>query len=114
MKNHRTRGRVRPNSLLISQEGSDSAQGQWTESEDQALVASGFERQHDQEADLWSKDGVWYGRNAALQKLGQKPLASSSFREDLMPETRSALVRYPCIGTATGGIHRDTASANQQ
>jgi hypothetical protein len=77
MKNHhRTRGRVRPNSLLIRQVGSDSAEGPWTDSDDQALVASGFERRHDEEADLWSKDGVWFGRNAALQKLGQKPLAS--------------------------------------
>jgi hypothetical protein len=76
MKNHRTRGRVRPNSLLIRQEGSDSAEGQWTDSEDQTLVASGFERQHDEEADLWSKDGVLFGRNAALQNSGQKPLAS--------------------------------------
>jgi hypothetical protein len=74
MKNQRT-PRVRPNSLPTSQEGSASGEEQWTEKENQALVASGFER-HDQEADLWSKDGVLYGRNAALQNLGQKPLAS--------------------------------------
>ena len=47
-KNQRTRGRVRPNSLLIRQEGSDSAEEQWTEeSENRALIGAGFE-QHSQ------------------------------------------------------------------
>jgi hypothetical protein len=69
--------RDRPNSLPTRQEGNDSAQEQWTASEERALIGAGFERQ-DEEADLWSKDGVLYGRNAALQKvgIGEKPLAS--------------------------------------
>jgi hypothetical protein len=39
---------------------------QWTERENQALVAAGFESA-DEEVGLWSKDGVWFGRKAALQ-----------------------------------------------
>ncbi len=39
---------------------------QQTESENQALVAAGFETT-DGEDDLWGKEGVWFGRNAALQ-----------------------------------------------
>jgi hypothetical protein len=76
MKNHHTTTRVRSNSLLIRQEGNASGEVQWTEeSENQALVADGFETSGE-EADLWSKDGVLFGRNAALQNSGQKPLAS--------------------------------------
>jgi hypothetical protein len=74
MKDQRT-SRVHPNSLPTSQEGSDSGEEQWTERENRVLRTAGFERQ-DEEADLWSQDGVLYGRNAALQNLGQKPLAS--------------------------------------
>jgi hypothetical protein len=37
-----------------------------TERENQLLVAAGFEST-DEEEDLWTKEGVWYGRNAALQ-----------------------------------------------
>jgi hypothetical protein len=69
MKYQRTsRVRPRPNSLLVGQEGSDSGEEQWTESENQALVAEGF-HSSGEEDDLWSKDGVWFGRNAALQNL---------------------------------------------
>ncbi len=39
---------------------------QQTERENQALVAAGFVTT-DGEDDLWSKEGVWFGRNAALQ-----------------------------------------------
>jgi hypothetical protein len=40
---------------------------QRTERENQALIAAGFESTA-QEDDLWrSKDGVWFGRNAAMQ-----------------------------------------------
>ena len=39
---------------------------QQTERENQVLVVAGFVPT-DQEDDLWSKDGVWFGRNAALQ-----------------------------------------------
>ena len=39
---------------------------QGTERENQLLVAAGFDST-DEEEDLWGKDGVWYGRNAALQ-----------------------------------------------
>jgi hypothetical protein len=37
--------------------------------ENQALMAMGFEPTR--EDDLWRKDGVWFGRNAALQKARQ-------------------------------------------
>jgi hypothetical protein len=37
--------------------------------ENQALLTTGFEPTH--EDDLWKKDGVWFGRNAALQKARQ-------------------------------------------
>jgi hypothetical protein len=65
MKYQRT-PRVRPNSLLIWQGGSDSGEGPGTERENRDLVAGGFESPG-VEDDLWSKDGVWFGRNAALQ-----------------------------------------------
>ncbi len=39
---------------------------QQTERENQVLVGAGF-GPTGQEDDLWSKDGVWFGRNAALQ-----------------------------------------------
>ena len=75
MKNQRT-SRVHPNSVLIWQWESGSGQGPWTEeSDNRALGIAGFER-HDEEADLWSKDGVLFGRNAALQNSGRTPLAS--------------------------------------
>jgi hypothetical protein len=74
MKDQRT-PRVPPNSLPIRQGGSASGEEQWTEKENLALAAAGFELSGE-EADMWSKDGVWFGRNAALQNLGQKPLAS--------------------------------------
>jgi hypothetical protein len=70
MKDHHT-SRVRPNSLLIRREGSDSEKEQWTEEgENRALVAASFESTDDED-DLWKKDGVWFGRNAALQR-GQR------------------------------------------
>jgi hypothetical protein len=65
MKYQRTT-RVRPNSLVIWQGGSDSAEGPWPEGEDRDLVAGGFDRSGEEDG-LWSKDGVWFGRNAALQ-----------------------------------------------
>jgi hypothetical protein len=43
---------------------------QVTERENQLLVAAGFEST-DEEDDVWIKDGVWYGRKAALQSAGQ-------------------------------------------
>ena len=67
MKYQRTsRVRPRPNSLLVGQEGSDSGEEQWTEGEDRDLVAGGFDRSGEEDG-LWSKDGVWFGKNAALQ-----------------------------------------------
>ena len=77
MKDHRTtRRRVRSNSLLIRHEGNASEEEQWTEeSENRALVANGFESTSEGD-DLWSKDGVLFGRNAALQNAGQTPLTS--------------------------------------
>ena len=64
-----TRGRPRPNSLLIRQGGSASREGPWTERENRDLAAGGFESPGEED-DLWSKDGVWFGRKAALQNLG--------------------------------------------
>jgi hypothetical protein len=61
--------RVPENSLLIWQGGSDSEEGPWTERENRELVAAGFESPGEEDH-LWRKDGVWFGRNAALQKLG--------------------------------------------
>ena len=52
---------------------------QRTERENQLLVAAGFEST-DEEEDLWSKDGVWYGRNAVLQSA-QRTLCTSIDRE---------------------------------
>jgi hypothetical protein len=37
--------------------------------EEKALVAASFESTDDED-DLWKKDGVWFGRNAALQQGG--------------------------------------------
>jgi hypothetical protein len=68
MKYQRT-PRVRPDHVLIWQEGSASREGPRTERENRDLVAGGFESPGEED-DLWSKDGVWFGRNAALQNLG--------------------------------------------
>ncbi len=38
--------------------------------EHSALVGAGFEPTEDE--DLWSKDGVWYGKEAALQHAWQE------------------------------------------
>jgi hypothetical protein len=76
MKDHRTTTRVRPNRLLMRQEGSYSGGEYWTERENRALVAAGFEPPPYEEDDMWSKDGVLFGRSAALQNSGQRPLAS--------------------------------------
>jgi hypothetical protein len=43
---------------------------QVTERENQVLVAAGFEST-DEEDNVWIKDGVWFGRKAALQSAGQ-------------------------------------------
>ncbi len=63
---------VHPNRLVIWQGGSGSGEGAWTERENQALVAGGFESSDDED-NLWSKDGVWFGRKAALQNSRQTP-----------------------------------------
>jgi hypothetical protein len=65
MKYQRTT-RGRPNSLLVWQGGSGSGEGPWTERENRDLIGGGFESASEGD-DLWSKDGVWFGRNAALQ-----------------------------------------------
>jgi hypothetical protein len=52
---------------------------QVTERENQLLVAAGFEST-DEEDDLWTKDGVWFGRRAALQSARQT-LRESTGRE---------------------------------
>ncbi len=84
MTYQRTTTRVRPNSLLVWQGGSDSGEEQWTDSENRNLVAGGFDRSGEED-DLWSKDGVWYGRNAALQSARRTLRASTGrnvFDED--------------------------------
>jgi hypothetical protein len=43
--------------------------GRWAESEKQALVAAGFVLMNEKD-DLWSKDGVLFGRKAALDSAG--------------------------------------------
>ena len=58
------------------QEGIYLGAGQWAESENRVLVATGFALTHE-ETDLWSKDGVLYGRKAALESAGL-PLHLSS------------------------------------
>ena len=82
-----TRGRPRPNSLLIRQGGSGSASGEgpWTERENRDLAAGGFESPGE-EYDLWSKDGVWFGRKAALQNLGQTRHPSIAKDKDVSDE----------------------------
>lgn len=49
---------------------------QGTERENQVLVAAGFEST-DEEDDLWRKDDVWFGRNAAMQSARRTLLAST-------------------------------------
>ena len=55
--------------MYYTQEGEMGAK-RGTERENQLLVAAGYEST-DQEDDLWTKDGVWFGRNAALQSARQ-------------------------------------------
>jgi hypothetical protein len=52
---------------------------QRTERENQALIAAGFESTGEED-DLWSKDGVWFGGNAALQSA-RRTLRASTGRE---------------------------------
>ena len=52
------------------QEGIYLGGGRWATSENQALDATGFALTHE-EADLWSKDDVLFGRKAALESAGQ-------------------------------------------
>jgi hypothetical protein len=49
---------------------------QWAQRENQALVAAGFEQTYE-ENDLWIKDGVWFGRNAARQRA-RRTLSTST------------------------------------
>ena len=49
---------------------------QWAQRENQALVAAGFEPTGE-ENDLWIKDGLWFGRNAALQSA-RRTLSTTS------------------------------------
>ena len=86
MKDQRTtQGRPRPNSLLIKQGGSDSGEGPWTERENRDLVGGGFETSGEED-DLWSKDGVWFGRRAALQNLGYTSHPSTAKDKDVSDE----------------------------
>ena len=52
---------------------------QRTERENQALIAVGFESTGEED-DLWIKDGVWFGRRAALQSA-RRSLRESTGRE---------------------------------
>ena len=86
MKYQRTTPRVRPrpNSLLVWQGGSDSGEGPWIEGENGDLVGGGFETSGEED-DLWGKDGVWYGRNAALQSA-RRTLRATTGRDVLDEE----------------------------
>lgn len=55
----------------IWQGESASPEALWIERENRTLVAAGFESS-DEEDNLWSKEGVWFGRNAALQNAWQE------------------------------------------
>jgi hypothetical protein len=52
---------------------------QRTQKENQLLVAAGFEST-DEADDLWIKDDVWFGRNAALQSA-RRTLRTNTGRE---------------------------------
>jgi hypothetical protein len=67
------------------QEGIYLGAGQWAESENQALVAAGFALMNE-EYNLWSKDGVLFGRKAALQAAGQALHPSSAKDKDVFNE----------------------------
>ena len=54
-------------------------ENQRTERENQALIAVGFESTGEED-DLWTKEGVWFGRRAALQSARQT-LRESTGRE---------------------------------
>jgi hypothetical protein len=54
-------------------------ENQRTERENQALIAVGFESTGEED-DLWTNDGVWFGRRAALQSARQT-LRESTGRE---------------------------------
>ncbi len=52
---------------------------QLTKRENQALIAVGFESTGEED-DLWTKDGVWFGRRAALQSA-RRSLRESTGRD---------------------------------
>ena len=52
------------------------AEEQWVQRENRTLLAAGFEPTYE-ENDLWIKDGVWFGRKAALQRARQTPTTAS-------------------------------------
>ena len=79
MKDHHRTPRIRPNSLVVWQGGSDSGEELWTDRENRDLVDGGFDRSGEED-DLWSKDGVWFGRNAALQSA-RRTLRTNTGRE---------------------------------
>jgi hypothetical protein len=59
--------------------------GRWAESENQALVAAGFALMYEKD-DLWSKDGVLFGRKAALASAGSPLYTSTAKDKDVFNE----------------------------
>ena len=74
--------------------------GQWAENENQALVTAGFALTNE-EYDLWSKDGVLFGRKAALQSAGLA-LHPSSANEGHLSTARLQLSEEEATFAATG------------
>ena len=69
-------------------------ENQRTERENQALIAEGFESTGEED-DLWTKEGVWFGRRAALQSARQ------TLRESTGREIFDEVVA--CSGARRGG-----------
>jgi hypothetical protein len=51
---------------------------QWVQRENRTLLTAGFEPTDIEKSDLWLKDGVWFGRKAALQRARQTLSTTSS------------------------------------
>jgi hypothetical protein len=72
---------------------------QWSERENQDLVAEGF-LPSGEEDDLWSKDGVWFGRKAALQSASKQLRAgarSMTRPNEKMPVQRGIPLGYVSV-----------------
>ena len=66
----------------------EGAPQQRIEQEKRALLAAGFEPDK-QGSNLWRKEGVWFGRKAALQKVGAT-LVTNAEGNDSARQTESS------------------------